>query len=144
VNYFENLLSGNKSKKELEKIALEKSQYQLKWLEKNKIELKGNDLEKAYQIISSFLVKETPDFTDEQLQIIEKDDKHIIYRFTGVCPWLNACTSLALKTSDICPIVSAIAWTDTFKRKVNDKLALRIVNMRPDKVFCDEEICLGE
>lgn len=74
-----------------------------KWLQNNweKMDVKGIEVERAYNI---FLLKYL-NLDPNEVPIVKKTKKKIVYRSYNFCPVLEACRTLNLDTKRICRLV---------------------------------------
>ena len=114
-----------------------------KWLEENldKLEMKGTEVEKAYEV---FLLKYL-NLNPNEVSVVEKTEKRIVYRSYNFCPVLEACKALNLDTRKICKQVYEEP-TQMFLSKLNPKLKFRrnYEKIRPYTDYCEEIIELEE
>jgi hypothetical protein len=104
---------------------------------KNQIKLKGTDVEKAFQLVLFEYMKLKP----EEVPIIEKTDKRIVWRSYDFCPYLEAVKKLGMDTRVVCrhathsPVQAMI-------EKINPKLLFsrNYVAIRPYAEYCEEII----
>ena len=90
------IAKDNDSWKFIEKELIEKRD---EWFEKNKnlLDLKGSDVEKAYQLI---LIK--IGINPCEIPIVEQTKKRIVFHSYNFCPTLEACKILGLDTKKVC------------------------------------------
>lgn len=109
-----------------------------RWFEQNKnsLDLKGSDVEKAYQLI---LIKIGID--PSEVQIVEKTKKRIVFHSYNFCPTLEACKILGLDTKKVCKKVFETP-TDQLVKKINSKLKFsrNYCKIRPFTDYCEESI----
>jgi len=112
------------------------------WFEKNeeliRAQLKGTDVEKAYQLV---LMKIGID--EEDAPIVEKSEERVVFHSMNFCPALEACKILGLDTREVCRAHSERA-TDVLVKKVNVNLSFsrNYDQIRPHAHYCEEIITL--
>ncbi|MFX1572857.1 MAG: nucleoside deaminase [Promethearchaeota archaeon] len=110
-----------------------------KWFHDNQIlidKLTGSDIEIAYKLLSmKFKVKE------EEIPIIEKTNKKLVFHSRNFCPSLEACKILGLDTRMICKAIFEES-TDGFIKLINPELKFtrNYEKIRPYKDYCEEII----
>jgi len=131
------IATKDRSWKTLENELIEKRS---KWFKKNKkyLNLKGDDLEKAYQLILKKI-----GIKREEAPIIRKAFTELIFHSKNFCPALEACKILNLDTRVICKKVFEKP-TEELIKKINPKLKFsRNYNkIRPYTDYCEERIIL--
>jgi len=102
--------------KKIEKELLEK---RLEWFRKNikHLSLKGDDLEKAYQLI---LLK--IGIKPEEAPIIKKTKRKLVFHSKIFCPALEACKILGLDTRKVCKRIFEKP-TEELIKEINPKLS---------------------
>lgn len=112
------------------------------WFEQNKksLKLKGFDVEKAYRLILKKI-----GINPNEVPIVEKTKKRIVFHSTNFCPTLEACKILGLDTRMICKRVFENP-TDYLVKKINSKLKFsrNYQKIRPYTNYCEESIELIE
>ena len=100
--------------------------------------LRGNDLQKAYQILLLKIV-----IDEKDIPIVESSDNRIIFHSKNYCPALEACQILGLDTRIICKRVFEKP-TDILVKHINPKLKFsrNYDRIRPYTDFCEETISL--
>jgi tRNA(Arg) A34 adenosine deaminase TadA len=112
------------------------------WFEKNedsiREELRGTDVEKAYQLL---LMKLGID--GNEAPIVEESDDRIVFHSMNFCPALEACKILGLDTTEVCREHTEKA-TEGLIRMVNPRLSFNrnYGRLRPGSAFCEEIIAL--
>lgn len=112
------------------------------WFKKNEDligkELRGTDVEKAYQLL---LMKLGID--RNEAPIVEKSDNRIVFHSMNFCPALEACRILGLDTAEVCRKHTEKA-TEGLIRMVNPNLdfSRNYGRLRPSSAFCEEIIAL--
>jgi hypothetical protein len=111
----------------------------IKWFEQHRSllnDLKGNDLEKAYQLLLLKL-----GIGGDEAPIVEKNSRKIVFHSKNFCPSLEACRKLGLDTRHICKTVFEKP-TDLLIKQLNPKLKFsRNYNcIRPYASYCEEMI----
>jgi len=103
--------------------------------------LDGNEVEKAYNLFLLKYLQIPPD----QVPIIEKTDKKIVYKSYNFCPVLEACKILGLDTREICKNVYERP-TQAFFNSIHPKLRFKrnYERIRPYAEFCEEVITLED
>lgn len=139
IKYISKNLGEGKAWKILEDTLSEK---RLEWYEKNKdrLDLKGTDVEKAYQLL---LIK--LGIALDEIEIVEKTEKKIVFRSTNFCPVIEACKNLELDTREICKKVYEKP-VQVLISMVNPKLKFKrnYKKIRPYIDYCEEIIELSE
>lgn len=131
-----------KAKKENNWKVLEKELWErrLRWFEKNKksLNLKGDDLEKAYQLILLKIGIKTV-----EAPVISKTKTKLIFHSKNFCPALEACEILGLDTRRICKKIFEKS-TEELIKKINLKLKFtrNYKKIRPYTNYCEEIIKL--
>jgi hypothetical protein len=122
----------------IEKELLEK---RLEWFRKNikHLSLKGDDLEKAYQLI---LLK--IGIKPEEAPIIKKTKRKLVFHSKNFCPALEACKILGLDTRKVCKRIFEKP-TEELIKKINPKLKFtrNYKKIRPYADYCEEIIELN-
>lgn len=132
--------SGMEEWRLYEKELLEKRK---KWFHANKSlidKLNGSDIEKAYKLLIMKF-----NFNEDEVPIIEKTDKKIVFHSKNFCPSLEACKILDLDTKLICKAIFEES-TNEFIKMINPKLQFtrNYEKIRPYKDYCEEIITLVE
>lgn len=101
--------------------------------------MKGTEVEKADNI---FLLKY---LNPDEVPVVEKTEKKIVYRSYNFCPVLEACKALNLDTRKICKLVYEEP-TQIFLSKLNPRLKFKrnYKRIRPYADYCEETIELEE
>ncbi len=114
----------------------------LAWFENNKEtilpQLRGTDVEKAYQLI---LIK--LDIAENNAFITERSPGKIVFHSMNPCPTLEACKIMGLDTRKVCRAITEKP-TEELIKKINPKLRFtRNYNiLRPYAEYCEEIISL--
>ena len=118
----------------------ELTEKRLKWFRKNKryLNLKGDDLKKAYQLI---LKKIGIKF--KEALVMKKTKTKLIFHSKNFCPLLEACKILNLDTRKICKMIYEKP-TEELIKKINPKLKFsrNYKRIRPYTSYCEEVITL--
>jgi hypothetical protein len=124
-----------------EKIEKELLEKRLEWFRKNikHLSLKGDDLEKAYQLI---LLK--IGIKPEEAPIIKKTKRKLVFHSKNFCPALEACKILGLDTRKVCKRIFEKP-TEELIKKINPKLKFtrNYKKIRPYTDYCEEIIELN-
>ena len=114
-----------------------------RWLETNqgKLNVTGTEVERAYD---AFLLKYL-NLNPDEVPIVEKTEKKLIYRSYNFCPVLEACKALNLDTKRICKLVYEKS-TQIFLSTLDPRLKFKrnCKKIRPYADYCEEIIELRE
>lgn len=104
-------------------------------------EVGGSDVEKAYTLFLLKYLQIPPD----QIPIVEKTEKKIVYKSYNFCPVLEACKILGLDTREVCKLIYERP-TQAFFSEINQKLRFtrNYERIRPYTEFCEETITLND
>lgn len=108
---------------------------------KNNLKLKGTDVEKAFQLVLFEYMKLKP----EEVPIVEKTDKKIVWKSYDFCPYLEAIKKLKMDTRIVCRCATH-SPVQAMIEKINPKLLFsrNYVTIRPYAEYCEEIIELVE
>lgn len=108
---------------------------------KNKLDLKGSEVEKAYEILLLRCLELNP----TEVPIMEKSDKKIVWRSYNRCSTLEACKRAGVDTRYFCKEAYERA-IQTLLSKINPRLKFgrNYEKLRPHAEYCEESIELVE
>jgi tRNA(adenine34) deaminase len=131
------LIGRDKALQILEDVTARK---RLEWLSKNKnrLNLEGNILEKAYNVFYQEYLGLTPD----DLEIVEKSERRLVIRSRNYCPVLEACKALGLErfdTREICKKVYERP-VQIFLEQISPRIRFsrNYDRIRPYAEYCEE------
>lgn len=125
-----------------ESLAKEVLSNRLKWYDKVKheLDLKGNDIERALHLLMLKI-----GIRAEEVEIVYKSERKVIFRSFNSCPVIKACEAVGLETREVCKKVYEKS-TEEFVRLINPRLRFyrNYENIRPYVEYCEEIIELVE
>ncbi|MCL5733907.1 MAG: hypothetical protein M1334_04660 [Patescibacteria group bacterium] len=125
--------------KALEEWAEEITKRRMTWFNehKNSLNLKGTDVEKAFQLVLFEYMKLKP----EEVPIIEKTEKKIVWRSYDFCPYLEAVKKLKMDTRVVCRCATH-SPVQAMIETINPKLLFsrNYIAIRPYTEYCEEII----
>jgi tRNA(adenine34) deaminase len=103
-------------------------------------ELRGTEIEKAYQLILMKL-----GIGERDAPIVEKSKARMVFHSINPCPALQACIILRLDTREVCALHTEKA-TDELVKRINPNLRFtrNYEKIRPHAAYCEEIITLEE
>ncbi|MCL4437724.1 hypothetical protein M1513_01650 [Patescibacteria group bacterium] len=129
--------------KALEEWAEEITKRRMAWFNErqNSLKLKGTDVEKAFQLVLFKYMKLKP----EEVPIIEKTAKKIVWRSYDFCPYLKAIQKLKMDTRVVCGCATH-SPVQVMIEKINPKLLFsrNYIAIRPYTPYCEEIIELTD
>jgi tRNA(Arg) A34 adenosine deaminase TadA len=103
-------------------------------------ELRGTEIEKAYQLILMKL-----GISEEDAPIIEKSKGRMVFHSINPCPALQACIVLGLDTREVCALHTEKATDELIKRiDPNLRFTRNYEKVRPHAAYCEEIITLDK
>jgi ribosomal protein L4 len=119
-------------------LAAEVFSKRLKWYDevKHKLDLKGSDVEKALRLLMLKV-----GIREEEVKIVYKSERKIVFRSFNRCPVIKACEAVGLETREVCKKVYERS-TEEFIRLVNPNLRFyrNYERIRPYAEYCEEII----
>ncbi len=142
----ENVIKRSKEiglEKALAEWAREITKRRMTWFKehKNSLNLKGTDVEKAFQLVLFEYMKLKP----EEVPIVEKTARKIVWRSYDFCPYLEAIKKLGMDTRVVCKCAThspVQAMIETINPKLH--FSRNYVAIRPYAEYCEEIIELVE
>lgn len=137
------IISKAKETDDWSSINLESSKKRVRWYEENKdkFNLQGTDVRKAYTLLIELYLGLSPD----EVPVVYEDDKRIVWKSYNWCSVLETCKRLGFDTREVC----RKGWEQSVQaliEKINPKLRFsrNYENIRPHAEYCEESIELVE
>ena len=111
----------------------------LGWYEQNKdrLELKGPDVRKAYTL----LLIRYMGLNQEEVPVVYEDERKIVWRSYNFCPVLEACKRLGMDTREVCKKAEEKSVQDLISRiNPNLRFSRNYEKIRPYEKYCEETI----
>lgn len=130
-------------KKALEHLANVQASNRAGWFKTSR-EAIGNlsqDAIGANKVLKTFMKQVTPGWEADSYTEVVHIPEQVVFRYTGYCPWLEACKMVGLQTKLVCPYVSQRASQASFDL-LDERIHIEITKFRPDSDYCEEVITL--